>query len=265
MSLELLVAPMLLAAAAGLVLCAFAVRRRIDDQDPRIGRILYEDVAKPAPPPERRKCRFIDQSGGIETGDLIELLEEIPEETGRIARWRAKVMVNSGRIETVDVVELIALPKKRDSSVADPQLYYVDNQFKVSRNGVPTEVTLILMGKSDRIIRKRDGAIHVIDYKSGQRTDEKVDYYRYQLIAYFFMVEQTYGERAKKAIIDFLEGVDYAEIEDNEETRAECMSLIREMCEMKLGAIPDRLLADLDKPEEAEPVESEELDGALLS
>jgi CRISPR/Cas system-associated exonuclease Cas4 (RecB family) len=139
-----------------------------------------------------------------------------------------------------------------------PFLYYVDNDFEVPLDGSAARVSLVLRGKADRVVRKRDGALHVIDYKSGrssrpeQDADEKLpdkaEYYKYQLMAYFLMLEQTYDERPSKAIIDFLDGgsADFTEIENTEQIREECQDLVRELCAVKLGAIPEPLLEAIE-------------------
>ena len=143
---------------------------------------------------------------------------------------------------------------------AVPILYLVDNEFVVPVDGQETRLTLILQGKADRVVRKRDGALHVIDFKSGSSIDpardaveklpDKAEFYRFQLMAYFLMLEQTYAELPVKAIIDFLDGgaADLVEIDNTEEVRQECRDLLRELCAVKLGAIPESLLLALDGP-----------------
>jgi hypothetical protein len=186
-----LAAVVLLGAAAALLLEVLRQGRRLDARDPRIGTILYEDVAKPP-------------------------VASLPSDEG----------------SEPDPVEM---------------LYYVDERFAVPAHGRTHEVRLVLQGKADRIVRKPDGAVHVIDYKSGEEKPDKLDYYQFQLIAYFFMVEQTLGEPPARAVIDFLDDLDDEPvlIDNDEANRAACLELIRELCAMKLGDIPEEALAEL--------------------
>jgi CRISPR/Cas system-associated exonuclease Cas4 (RecB family) len=171
----------------------------------------------------------------------------------------------SGQIVYEDV-EKPGLPGLQQTTAESPEvepvpfLYFVDNEFEVPLDGGSTRVSLVLQGKADRVVRKRDGALHVIDYKSGssarpdqdaeEKLPDKSEYYKYQLMAYFLMLEQTYGERPEKAIIDFVDGgvADFTEIENTEEIREECRQLVRELGAVKLGAIPEELLRALDRP-----------------
>ncbi len=209
MTPEVLVTLTFLVGAAALLFALLQTGRHLDEIDPRIGQILYEDVAKP----ELRDLA----TESIEAGEL-----DLP------------------KVDT---------------------LRYVDNHFAAAPDGEPMTVTLSLQGKADRVIQKRDGSIHIIDYKSGTsarpavgvetKLPDKFDYYRFQIMAYFLMWAQSRGNRPTRGLIDFVDGVqDYITFDNTEEIRKECFDLIRELVEVKLGAIPEDLLLELRRESE---------------
>jgi len=234
MTPELAIASACILGAAGLLLSSFRARKRADDLDPCGGFIVYEDVGK-APLPNSASSDLDDDEAESELAiDQSDSSAEV--DSGPSTRGRR----DAGRESGVEAVQA---------------LYFVDNDFR-SKSGV--SVALILYGKADRIVRKRDGAIHIIDFKSAFG-ESKVDYYRFQLIAYLMMFEQTFHVRPKKAIILYLDppldgerdaqaGGSLVEIENTSSAQEDCKLLLREMCDIKLGIIPEWLLDKLNEP-----------------